>query len=1020
MKTWKLLTLCTLYCLSANIARGQYFGKNKPSYETFEFEVIQTPNFEFYHYLKNEELKKALINYTEQWYLMHQNVLKDTFGSKNPIIFYNDHPDFQQTNAIGGSIGVGTGGVTEGLRNRVIMPLAMSNQQTFHVLGHELVHAFQYNMVINGDSTSIRNLANLPLWLIEGLAEYMSIGRVDANTSMWMRDAILNNDVPTIKQLNNPKYFPYRYGQAFWAFLAGWKGDDIIEPFFTGVAKYGFDQAARRVLGVNTKTLSELWVNAIKNHYQPYVGDLKEDPYGKKLLHRGNAGRLNVAPAISPNGRYVIFLSEKDVFSTDLFLADAVNGKIIRKVASSAKSGHIDDFSYIESAGTWSPNSKQFAFVAVSKGRNILIIKDVKSGKTINELKLEDIPAISNPSWSPDGKRIVVSGLANGQVDLFAISVSNGRVEQLTNDPYSEMHPHWGAGGDKIYYATDQISYENGRTNGKWVFNLAILDLTANETELLDIFPGADNLNPVEDANGDILFLSNRDGYRNLYRYDPASNQVFQMTALLTGVSGITAFSPAISVSRRSGRILYNHYFKNAYDIYKAKPEAFLNAEVDSDDVDMKAATLPRIDQEVINIVDAQLQRLDEIDPAAKMARSGQTVDILNKDYRPKFQLTYIGGGGGIGVGTSNNFGTTTGLVGGIDMLFSDILGDNQLISSLSLNGEITDFGGALGFINRKGRIDWGASISHTPSRRVSAAFRGLDDFEVDGQQFTGNRIDFENFRIFQDQVAVFGQLPFSKVLRVEAGAAFSRYSSRIDLDKNYYDDFGRLIFRDRERLDAPPGFNLWNVNAALVGDNSTFGLTAPLNGYRYRLGVERYGGEFDFTALTADLRLYKFFRPYGIALRATHYGRYGGNGDQLFPLYIGSPWYIRGYDFNQIQENFVQNGKSTNLLFGSKLFVTNAEVRIPFTGPEQLALVKSKFLFTDLNFFMDGGVAWTNFDQFRNDNETGLPNAEFLFSVGASVRVNLFGAMVLEPYYAFPLQKNASGVFGLNILPGW
>ena len=1020
MKTWKILNLLVLFSFSANLVKGQYFGKNKPSYETFDFKVIQTPNFEIYHYLDNEALEKALINYTEQWYLMHQNVLKDTFGNKNPIIFYNDHPDFQQTNAIGGSIGVGTGGVTEGLRNRVIMPLAMSNQQTFHVLGHELVHAFQYNMVINGDSTSIRNLANLPLWLIEGLAEYMSIGRVDANTSMWMRDAVLNEDVPDIKQLNNPKYFPYRYGQAFWAFLAGWKGDDIIEPFFTGVAKYGFDQATRLVLGIDRKTLSQLWVNSIKNHYKPFVRDFKEDPYGKKLLHRGNAGRLNVAPSISPNGRYVIFLSEKDVFSTDLFLADAVNGKIIRKVASATKDGHIDDFSYIESAGTWSPDSKYFAFVAVSKGRNILLVKDVKNGKTINELHLSGIPAISNPSWSPDGKRIVVTGLSDGQVDLFAVNASTGRVEQLTNDPYSEMHPHWAADGDRIWFSTDQISYENGRNNGKWVFNLASLSLSSGEVELLDIFPGADNLNPVEDGDGQILFLSNRDGYRNLYRFDPASNQVYQMTALLTGVSGITAFAPAISASRKTGRILYNHYYKNAYDVYKAKPEAFLNVEVDPEDVDMRAAMLPLIDSGAVNIVDAQLQRLDKVDPAARLSRSGKTVDILRKDYRPKFQLTYVGGGGGVGVGTSNAFGTTTGLVGGVDMLFSDILGDNQLISSLSLNGEITDFGGVLGFVNRKGRVNWGASFSHTPFRQVSAAFRGLDDFELDGETFTANRIDFENFRIFQDQLAVFGQLPFSKVLRLEAGAAFSRYSSRIDLDKNYYDDFGRLIFRDRERLEAPPGINLWNVNAALVADNSTFGLTAPLDGYRYRLGIERYGGEFDFTALTADFRAYKFFRPYGIALRATHYGRYGGTGDELFPLYIGNPWYIRGYDFNSIQETFVQNGKSTNLLFGSKLLVANAEVRLPFTGPEQLALLKSKFLFTDLNLFMDGGVAWTSFDQFRSDNETGLPNAEFLFSVGASVRVNVFGAMVLEPYYAFPLQKNARGVFGLNILPGW
>ena len=59
---------------------------------------------------------------------------------KNPLIFYNTHGDFQQTNTISSLIGTGTGGVTESLNNRVIMPVAPSLAQTDHTLVHELVH----------------------------------------------------------------------------------------------------------------------------------------------------------------------------------------------------------------------------------------------------------------------------------------------------------------------------------------------------------------------------------------------------------------------------------------------------------------------------------------------------------------------------------------------------------------------------------------------------------------------------------------------------------------------------------------------------------------------------------------------------------------------------------------------------------------------------------------------------------------------------------------------------------------
>lgn len=990
--------------------QAQYFGKNKPSYESFDFKVLQSPHFEIYHYLENEEYLKYLANASEQWYHLHQNVLRDTFHHKNPLIFYNDHADFQQTNTIGSSIGIGTGGVTEAFKNRVIMPLAMSNQQTHHVLGHELVHAFQFHMIINGDSTSLRNMANLPLWFVEGLAEYMSIGSVDAHTAMWMRDAVLNDDVPSIDDLNNPKYFPYRYGQAFWAFLTGLKGDQIIEPFFTAVAKYGFEQAAIQVLGMNKQNLSSLWVGAIKNHFGSFVGDKKENLIGKSLINNKNSGRLNISPAISPNGRYVIFLSEKGLFSTDLYLADARNGKIIRKVASSAKSGHIDDFSYIESAGSWSPKSKKFVFVAVSKGKNILVIKEALSGKTVDEITIPGVPAFSNPAWSPDGKTIVVTGLVDGQVDLYAYNLRSKKVEQLTNDRYSEMHPSWSNDGKTLLFSSDQLSMEQGRTNGKWNFNLAQMDIASKEKRIIEVFNGADNLNPVQDTAGNILFLSNRDGFRNIYKYEPSTQKVYQLTDVITGISGITHYSPAISIARKRDRLVYSHFLKNNYSIHLARPKDFLNKEVDPKEVNFTAAKLPRVNKQAPNIVDRQLSSMDRQDPIPQDALS-------TKAYKSKFKLDYIGGSAGIGVGTSSTFGTTTGLAGGVDLLFSDILGNNQFFTSLFLNGEVTDFGGVLGYINRKGRINWGGSISHVPYRSSRL---------VGAQQITdenGNVFDnftFDVTRVFEDKASIFAQLPFSKVLRAEAGASFTRFSSRIDRLDNFYDIFGRLIGQEREKQNAPPGFNLMNVNAAIVGDNSSFGLTAPLNGYRFRLGAEQYFGNFNFTAITADYRIYRFFKPVGFAFRAFHYGRYGGDSDQLFPLYIGSPWYIRGYSSGATQDIFAQNGRSFDDLLGSKIFVSNFEVRIPFTGPKQLSAISSKFLFTDLNFFIDGGIAWNDFDQFGSNNDSGRQNVKPIFSAGASVRVNLFGALILEPYYAIPIQKNTRGVFGLNIIPGW
>ncbi|MCB0374757.1 MAG: hypothetical protein KDD04_02450, partial [Sinomicrobium sp.] len=278
---------------------------------------------------------------------------------------------------------------------------------------------------------------------------------------------------------------------------------------------------------------------------------------------------------------------------------------------------------------------------------------------------------------------------------------------------------------------------------------------------------------------------------------------------------------------------------------------------------------------------------------------------------------------------------------------------------------------------------------------------------------------------------SLFAAYPISTTLRFEASGSAARYSSRVDQYVNYYSPYpvgggnyvrGNYLDQKREKVDGGNGFGLYTVGGAVVGDNASFGLTAPLSGHRYRLGADQYIGEFNFTGVTADFRQYKYLKPISLAFRAMHYGRYGGNSEELYPLYLGSPWYLRGLNSQSAVDIFARNNRDFDELVGSKIFVSNFEIRLPFTGPEQIALIKSGFLFSDLNLFVDAGVAWYDFDQFKSAGE--LPgrfvNAKPIVTTGVSLRVNLFGALVLEPYYARPLLQESKWVFGLNFIPGW
>jgi Tol biopolymer transport system component len=1027
----RILAALFFAALFAVPAQAQYFGRNKPRYQQQDFKVSETAHFEIYDYLENPALLQELSTAAELWYAMHQSVLRDTFTQKNPLIIYNDHAGFQQTTAIMGDISVGTGGVTEGLRNRVVFPIAMTNQQTHHVLGHEMVHAFQYHLILSGDSTDIRNMANLPLWMVEGLAEYLSIGRIDAHTALWMRDAVINDKLPRIRDLDSGRYFPYRWGQSFWAFVVGVYGDQAIQPLFVNTAKYGLEPAVRLTLGTTTDSLSSAWQETLRRHYGAWVQKgQKDDPPGKKVLSDDNAGRMNICPVLSPNGRYVIFLSEKNLFTTDLFLADARTGKILKKVASTAQDGHVDQFNFIESAGTWSPDSKKFAFDAYAKGRSTLIVKDVLKGKTLEKITIPGVPAFSNPAWSPDGKTIVVSGLVNGQVDLYEYTLRTKKVRRLTNDRYAEILPSWNASGTLLAFSTDQLSLERGRSNGAWQLNLAVLDMAGGEVENIDVFPAADNLNPHFDKNGNLFFLSNRDGFRNLYEYDVTTKKVFQLTKLRTGITGITPYAPALTVAEDRDRILYTHYDNSEYIIYSAREQDFQPEEVASGNVDMTAAALPPFNPRQKDLVNTNLRLMDS-------NRDTVSAFPVPKKFKSKFQLDYLGGSTGVGVATGNSsFGAATGLAGGIDMLFSDILGHQQLYTGLVVNGEVTDAAGQFSYINQKRQINWGVNLSHIPIRSQSYQpdpdlFPGIET-TLRGDSFLGYTDRLYIQRLFQERVGVFAFYPLSVTRRFELGSSFEFYHQRVDEYRYYYDANGFPFATERQRIPiGSESLRIPSINAAYVGDNSYFGLTAPLQGYRYRIGLERFFGDYNFTGVLLDGRKYFYAKPFTLAVRGLSYLRFGGNAnntDQVFPLFAGQPNFIRGY-LSFFNNNFIeQNPQYLEIMAGSKLAVGNVELRLPLTGPKGMALLPISFLPMDLNFFFDAGMGWFTADDLKKADPTpddGNPHVYHkpLLSAGFSLRINLFGALVVEPFWAAPLsldkeQRKLS--FGLNLLPGW
>src|SRR5436190_6062818 len=131
------------------VAQAQYFGRNKVQYRTFDFTILKTAHFDLYYYPEEADAAQLASRLAERWYARLSRFFTHELRGRQVIILYASSTQFRQTNAVEEVIGEGTGGLTEAVRRRIVLPMSGSLADTDHVLGHELVHAFQFDITGN-------------------------------------------------------------------------------------------------------------------------------------------------------------------------------------------------------------------------------------------------------------------------------------------------------------------------------------------------------------------------------------------------------------------------------------------------------------------------------------------------------------------------------------------------------------------------------------------------------------------------------------------------------------------------------------------------------------------------------------------------------------------------------------------------------------------------------------------------------------------------------------------------------
>jgi len=992
------------------VAQSRYFGRNKPRYESFDFRVLNTPHFRVHFYPSEEAAARQAARMAERWYKRLSTFFEHNFIDKRPLILYADQGDFQQTNTTPEEIGEGTGGFTESLKDRIVLPLTGSIAADDHVIGHELVHAFQYDIAgRSAGRDGLQQMYAMPLWFIEGMAEYVSIGRNDPNTAQWLRDNVLRNELPSLDDLgSNRRYFPYRYGQAVWAYIAGRWGNNYVPKVFKMALRVGWREAVQRVLSVSSDSLSSMWQASVRSAYGAEVAArTAPSSLGRSLIRSSDErDQFAIAPSISPDGRKAIILSSRDLFATSYYLVDVASGRLEKKLLDGDGIGHLDALRFISTAGTWSPDGRRFAFVAYEEGDDRLVMMNPATGSIEETIAVPGIGQIANPAWSPDGTTLAFSGGSGGISDLWLLSLRDRKLRRLTNDRYADLHPAWSPDGKTIAIASDR-STSLSELQGAQT-RIAFVDVESGEvTTPVPTFGLGKQINPQFSPDGrSLYFVADPDGVSDLYRWRIGSAETERLTRVATGVSGITETSPTMSVASRTGTLVLSVFDRASMTVRVLAPDSLVDQTLPTveDGLPAPLGLLPP--GGAAGPVEAALD-----DPlTGLMSDSGWSVT----PYSAALSLDYFGPPT-IGAAVTGN-GTTFG--GSTQLWLSDLLGYHQLGIAAQLYGDLANIGGEVFYEYTKNRLGWGAGVAYYPSS-FTQNFISTATVNDNGVVRPATILTEETQRTTYAAVQLLGTYPFSTTMRAELQAGYARqWSTGSVIEQTVVNGD---LFSERS-FDVDLGtVNLLSSSVALVGDRSAFGFTSPVRGWRWRGEVGGTIGTYRFGTLLLDYRNYIFLRPFTIAMRAMHYGRYGTDADSLAPLFLGYESFVRGYRTFERSECSSGNCPEVNRLFGSKLAIAGLEFRAPLFGNEEFGLINFPYLPTEIALFLDGGTAWDNSQTPRLAFDAAATDRVPVFSIGASARVNLFGVAVVEVFAARPLQRpNAPIQWGFQLAPGW
>lgn len=990
----------------SSFINAQYFsfGKNRVQYEDFEWRYIQSKHFDVYYYgEKNYELAEFAAQSVESAYKQLQTDFQHEIVSRIPVIIYDSHNDFSQTNVVAlPTSAEGIGGVTDKMKNRMTVPFSGDYNDFRRTLHHELVHAVFNDMFYGGSIQSIiRNNIQLvfPLWFEEGLAEYTALGW-DTNTDMFIRDAVINGYLPPIQYLSG--YYAYRGGQSVWNFIAEEYGREKIAEILNRIKtsrsiEYGFADA----LGLSIEELNVRWEQYLKERYFPEVAERDNAREIATLMtKRGDYGSYNTSPAISPQGDKIAFITNKRGYF-DIVVIDALNGRRLKTLIRGEDNPDFEELNILNPNLAWSPDGQKIALSTKSKGSDDIAIVDYRTKRT-EKIKFPQIDAIGSVAWSPDGNKIAFDGNIGPYQDVFVYDLYTKELRNLTEDFFSDFQPAWSADSETVFFASDRgdktdlntykTDYRLLADESIYQSDIYMVKLGETKAERITSSPWNEK-QPAVSNSGRLVFNSDENGIQNLYEYDFDSTNAKPLTNLQAGVS-------QFSMSRDGSRVALSSINEGYLDIFLLKSvftrkreeplkenywakrraseslvqrvpaiefamtmyEDGLKSGAERSAIEEEERKASMTEEEVANSFEnsGEIDFRNYVFSDDVMADSTITLEdeyifelednvtddgrYVPKDYRLRFS-TDIAYSPSVAVSTYGSYAL-------MQFLISDLLGDHQLALGSNFQTDLRNSDYSIQYGYLKNRTNYFASYFHS-SRQY--------------QTFSGQLL---RYRTYGGAFNI--QYPINKFKRIDFGLSYIGLVRDYDKAISFFETiFGSPgISQSRRRTSS-----FFYPQLTFTNDNTLPGFITPRGGTRYSVGLSGSPGVGNnapvFASVLGDFRHYfNLGQNYSFAFR-TSAGASFGRDSQTYFLggrlgWINQQWSDNGIPLERLTDTFFTlpavplRGHEFNAIYGNKFGLVNAEFRFPLFAAVVPGAIPILPLYNITGaIFLDVGTAW-------------------------------------------------------------